>query len=152
MLHTLHRAVIPILQQHDLANNLFRTAHVMVVSSYWLSLLRRAHNVVQRNMTVSHHVRQSTPEHKRVADNVLFLTLLNCEAVANASEKTRALVEEIQLHFPGDWTSRTIVYACYREDCPGGNDCRQAAVKHVMSLLYKMLFGKRIVLPTTSRW
>ena len=66
--------------------------------------------------------------------------------------RVQRLREELLSSLVGDWVSEQIRYHCRVEGCPGGAQCKEHAINHVLYLILQTAMGKKIVVPSSSRW
>ena len=150
-MHQLHRAVVPALQFMDSLNDLFRAANVFVQHSYWSALLDRVSKVVDKHLVVVHHAHQD-PHHRRMLEQLLRMTLCRDLSDELCAPRVRRLKDELLERLVGDITSRVIRYACPAEGCSGGDECRKLAAHHFVYLVIQILFNRKVVTPSASRW
>jgi hypothetical protein len=152
MLHIMHRSIVPIMKVYNCVNDLFRAAHVFQVASYWSALVKSVRRWLDKQVVVLHHAGRPNPEHRKVAEHLLRLTL--CKGLPDTAlpQKTLDLKGRLLDCMSGDWTSNVITYRCLDSTCPGGPACKKTACDAVMSLLLKVLFAKKVVIPSMNRW
>ena len=75
ILHILHRSVIPSLKYGNYINELYRAAHVMRVSSYWLTLVETAMMVIEKTLVVVHNSPPPDRVQRLVTEQILRLGL-----------------------------------------------------------------------------
>ena len=68
------------------------------------------------------------------------------------SVRRRRFKDLVLAHFVGNWASTQILYHCKTPNCPGGPRCRERAVAHSQKLVTRLLFSRRAVTPSVSRW
>jgi hypothetical protein len=150
MIHIMHRSIIPVMRIGGSIDHLFRCAHVLMVGSYWEALTRMAHRTIQ-DVVILHHTGENF-EHRRIAEDILQLTLGEGNSSEFVPARVQALCRDLLDAFVGDWTSSAIKYRCRTLHCPGGESCKKAARAHLAMLMMRALFGRRVVVPSANRW
>ena len=154
LIHAAHRGVMPLLHRKKLVGHLYRAAHVLSVSTYWSELIKRTHTWMQdeKNFVIT-HTDDGNEVLARAAGHILDLTLGEGLPMDKHSHEMVNLREELLRHFTGNWSSAsTVRYRCYREGCGGGDECRSAAVRHAMGMLYRSVYARKVQIPSVSRW
>ena len=151
IVHSCHRAALPVLKNTNITSNLYRMAHVWNVDSFWSGLKASVHRRV-RSMVIKHHGDQPREHDRQVARQLLQLTLAAGCSANRLPESITALIDEWLSVMTGDWKSETLVYHCQTPECRGGHCCEKKAVDHVMGLLHRGLHSSVLQIPTTSRW
>jgi hypothetical protein len=150
MIHIMHRSIIPVMRIGGSIDHLFRCAHVLMVGSYWEALTRMAHRTIE-DVVILHHTGDHF-EHRRIAEDILHLTLGEGNSSDLVPPRVQALCRDLLDAFVGDWTSSSIKYRCRTLHCPGGEPCKKAARTHLAMLMMRALFGRRVVVPSANRW
>eukprot|EP00959_Pyramimonas_sp_CCMP1952_P335206 7018976-Pyramimonas_sp.AAC.1 len=57
----------------QLCSPMFRAAHVMVLSTYWMAIIRKLRTYIAENMSVLHYA-QPDPRHGEMARRILKMT------------------------------------------------------------------------------
>ena len=151
VVHILHRSVVPLLKINGINTKLYRTSHVLGVSSYWTKLYASVMTLVEAQLVIVHNYEPRNQD-RLLAEQILRLTWCNGMPDELLS-KCRVRVKNAALQvLVGNWASQQFLYRCRNEGCRGGVECRQHAVTHSSRLLSRMLFSRRVVSPTISRW
>jgi hypothetical protein len=149
-IHILHRSVVPILRSHNINKDIYRAAHVLQVSSYWMSLIRSVRNTITSQIVVLHNLVRN-PHHHAVAEQILRLTYCDGLPDEYLSRRRLRFMDHVLTSLPGDWTSSTIHYFC-SGDCASPAACRAAAVDAICKIVVRLLFSRKVQIPSLSRW
>ena len=151
VVHILHRGVVPLLRVNNMHVHLYRTSHVLSVSSYWAQLYTMVTGMVHELLVVVHNYAPNA-QHAGVARQVLRLAWCDGLPDEMISGRRKKVMDETLRVFVGNWASETMLYLCPRQGCEGGAACRAHAVAHATQLLSRLLFSRKPVEPTVSRW
>ena len=152
MLHLIHRCIIPLLQVHDVLNNLYRLAHVLLVGAYWSSVCRGVRRVIKDSVYVTHTEFEASASNRQLAEHIIFLTVCEGKPLDQLTKGQRELRIDLLKHLIGSWVASNIKYACLDPDCPGGIYCLKKARAHVLTLFYRASLGRGTQIPVASRW
>eukprot|EP00959_Pyramimonas_sp_CCMP1952_P261479 5467097-Pyramimonas_sp.AAC.1 len=72
MVHLAHRCSIPMITNLGIASPMYRAANAMVISSYWMQMVRGLKQHVEKHIRVIHHAPRD-PRHRSLASQILRL-------------------------------------------------------------------------------
>eukprot|EP00959_Pyramimonas_sp_CCMP1952_P099345 2077012-Pyramimonas_sp.AAC.1 len=150
-IHSLHRCVIPLLEMHNVLTDLFRAANAMNVSSYWSSLGHNLEGHVRNTLLVLHNPHNDR-EQRKVKDQILRMTVGGNLPDEYLKPKVRKLMIDAAEALCGSWVSGQIAFHCKTDQCECGQECRDAAAKHVIDLLHRLLHKRKLLVPGVNRW
>eukprot|EP00959_Pyramimonas_sp_CCMP1952_P106755 2232036-Pyramimonas_sp.AAC.1 len=123
----------------------------MNVSSYWSSLGHNLEAHVRDALLILHNPRNDR-EQRKVKDQILRMTVGGNLPDEYLKPKVRKLMIDAAEALCGSWVSGQIAFHCKTDQCACGDECRDAAVKHVIDLLHRLLHKRKLLVPSVNRW
>ena len=151
IVHIMHRGVVPLLTLHSMNTKLFRANNVLRVMSYWKALYLSVMGILAESLVIVHNYDRR--EHHRALLEAL-LRLVWCDTLPDEllPKKKIKVMRSAMESFVGNVASTQILFQCSRPGCKGGVACRSAALNRARSLITVLLFSRRPVDPSISRW
>ena len=130
---------------------LYRASNVLKVMSYWKALFSSVMNIISQQLVVVHNY-EARPRDRLILEKLLRLCWCNSLPDELLSKRQLKIMRQMVQKFVGNVASRQMLFQCSRPGCVGGAACRTANVEIASRLCGIVLFSRRPVDPTISRW
>ena len=151
LIHLLHRAVVHMIGIGNVANQLYRSAHLFQLSSYRLLVKKNTQVLLKMRLQIVHNMLPSA-EDLQVSRQILLLAMHGGEGLESFSAKERKIFEQALRHFVGDWSSHQITFLCDGR-CEGDETrCKEMNSELAWEIVEPLLYSHKMVIPAAARW